>query len=183
MDASRPFADPPDAGHLLFAYGTLMLTTGIAAVDEAMRNAGTSMGRGWIHGLLYDLGEYPGAVQAPPDRDPRDGDAPKVWGLLLRLKDPAALFSVIDAYEGYEPADPGRSEFVRAETRVFLADRDRGIIAQGNDQWSDQGINSQVYWYNFPVSGRSVIGSGDYLAHWHAKGNPIQGRAAGDFGR
>jgi gamma-glutamylcyclotransferase (GGCT)/AIG2-like uncharacterized protein YtfP len=178
MKALPPYADLPDAGHLLFAYGTLMLTTGIAAVDEAMRNAGTSLGRGWIHGLLFDLGEYPGAVEVRPDPDQRDEDAPKVWGHLLRLTDPAALFSVIDAYEGFEPAHPGRSEFVRAETRVFLPGR-----AQGIDPGIDPGIRCQVYWYNFPISGRSAIGSGDYLAYWHAKGNPAQGRAAGDFGR
>ena len=210
MEASRPFADAPHAGHLLFAYGTLMLNTGIVAVDAAMRNAGRSLGRGWIHGLLFDLGDYPGAVapaaagtaagksagkaagpeakvaasgteaEAEAKAEPKAWDeaAPRVWGQLLLLKDPEALFSVIDPYEGFNPSDPAGSEFVRAETRVFLPDRDLGSV-----RGIDQGIGCQVYWYNFPTAGRPAIGSVDYLAYWHAKGNPVQGRAAGDFGR
>jgi gamma-glutamylcyclotransferase (GGCT)/AIG2-like uncharacterized protein YtfP len=170
MEAFQTSSAAPDAGHLLFAYGTLMLTTGITAVDEAMRNAGSILGRGWIHGLLFDLGEYPGAVAADGDPDPRGEDAQKVWGHLLRLRDPAALFSVIDAYEGFVPGDPARSEFVRAETRVHLPNLEHGFMCQ-------------VYWYNFPTAGKTAIGSGDYLAYWHAMGNPLQGRAAGDFGR
>jgi gamma-glutamylcyclotransferase (GGCT)/AIG2-like uncharacterized protein YtfP len=165
MNASRP--DPrPDPGHLLFAYGTLMLTTGIAAVDEAMRNAGASLGRGYVHGRVFDLGDYPGAVAAEGDPDPHDEDAPKVWGHLLHLKDPAALFAVIDPYEGFDAADRAGSEFVRAETRVFLPG-------------SGGGMRSQVYWYNFPIAGKTAIASGDYLAHWNAKGKPTQGRLPG----
>lgn len=98
--------------------------------------------------------------------DAPDEDAPKVWGQLLLLKDPAALFSVIDPYEGFDSGDPRGSEFVRSETRVFLP---------AMDCW----LPSQVYWYNFPTAGRSSIGSGDYLAHWNIKGKPSQGRITG----
>jgi gamma-glutamylcyclotransferase (GGCT)/AIG2-like uncharacterized protein YtfP len=151
-----------DSGLLLFTYGTLMLTTGIAQVDAATRDAGTALGRGYIHGHLFDLGEYPGAV---PVTGPQaaDEDAPKVWGRLIRLKDPAAFFRVIDAYEGFDPARRAASEFVRAETMVFLAH-------------AEHGLPGQVYYYNFPTQGHSAIPGGDYLAHWHAKGRPAQGR-------
>ena len=156
----------PAPGQLLFTYGTLMLTTGIPAVDDAMHKAGVSLGRAYVHGFLYDLGEYPGAVVA---RVPADGaaaleeDAPKVWGHLLRLDDPAALFAVIDSYEGYNAADLRASEFVRAETTVCLAA-------------SGARMTGQIYWYNFDVKGREAIGSGDYLAHWSAQGKPAQRR-------
>lgn len=152
---------PPS--HLLFTYGTLMLTTGITAVDEAMRKAGASLGRGYVHGRLYDLGDYPGAIPAPPAEGPAEEDAPKVWGHLLRLDDPEALFAVLDPYEGFAMGDPAASEFVRARTEVFLTGR-------------DEAFDAQIYWYNFPVAGRAAIGSGDYLAHWAAKGKPRQAR-------
>ncbi len=151
------------ASHLLFTYGTLMLTTGIAAVDEAMRRAGVSLGKAYVHGALHDLGDYPGAVPAPSD--PRDEDAPKVWGHLLRLQDPAALFAVLDPYEGFVAGNAAASEFLRSEAPVFLAGSGTEMI-------------SQIYWYNFPVAGRARIEGGDYLAHWAAKGKPRQARLA-----
>jgi gamma-glutamylcyclotransferase (GGCT)/AIG2-like uncharacterized protein YtfP len=162
---------PAPASHLLFTYGTLMLTTGIAAVDEAMRKAGVSLGRGYVHGHLYDLGEYPGAV-APgaataltsgiASVNP-DDDEPRVWGHLLRLADPEALFAVLDPYEGFDAGNPSASEFVRARVGVLLAG-------------SETPLEAQIYWYNFPLPGRARIDSGDYLAHWAAKGKPRQAR-------
>jgi gamma-glutamylcyclotransferase (GGCT)/AIG2-like uncharacterized protein YtfP len=156
----------PDSRRLLFTYGTLMLTTGIAEVDEAMRKAGKSLGRAYIHGRVYDLGDYPGAVPIEPDGSE---DAPKVWGHLLLLDDPAALFAVIDPYEGFEEGNPSGSEFVRALASVTLADKNK----------EGKGFLSQVYYYNFPLGGREPIASGDYLAHWKAKGKPAQGRTGG----
>jgi gamma-glutamylcyclotransferase (GGCT)/AIG2-like uncharacterized protein YtfP len=149
-----------DPGTLLFTYGTLMLTTGIPAVDDAMRNAGTSLGRAYVHGRLFDLGDYPGAV--PVEADGRDEDAPKVWGHLLRLKDPAALFAVLDPYEGFDAGNRPASEFVRETARIALA---KGAIFEG-----------QIYWYNFPSDGKALIDTGDFLAHWAAKGKPRQVR-------
>lgn len=152
-----------------------MLTTGIAAVDEAMRRAGVSLGRAYVQGRLYDLGDYPGAVPAhrspigaatsggPPGPGPVDDDAPKVWGHLLRVADPAALFAVLDPYEGFDPGNLGASEFVRALVRAHPAG--------GGDP-----LEAQIYWYNFPVTGRPPIASGDYLAHWAAQGKPRRAR-------
>ncbi len=166
-------------GPLLFTYGTLMLTTGIAAVDAATRDAGVSLGRGFILGHLFDLGEYPGAVPVPPAigfphpsieavgvaaAGPlAEEDAPKVWGRLIRLDDPAAFYSVIDAYEGFIPGDLAASEFIRAEITVFLPE-------------SGQSHASQVYFYNLATEGKPRIPGGDYLAHWQARGKPAQGR-------
>lgn len=154
----------PDSGHLLFTYGTLMFATGIETVDLAMKNAGTSLGRGWIHGRIYDLGEYPGAIAEAPgtEADGEDEEAPKVWGHLLHLKDPSALFAAIDPYEGFDPGDKPGSEFVRAETLVTLPGQGKCFL-------------SQIYFYNFPVTGREPIASGDYLAFWNAKVRPSQG--------
>ncbi len=145
-----------------------MLTTGIAAVDEAMRHAGLSLGRAYALGHLYDLGDYPGAVASPPipaaDGKGQGGeDAPKVWGHLLRLHDPEALFSVLDRYEGFDAGNRAASEFVRDRAEVVLAG-------------TGAAREAQIYWYNLPVIGRARIESGDYLAHWAAKGKPRQAR-------
>lgn len=154
----------PAAGHLLFTYGSLMLTTGIPAVDDAMRAAGASLGRAYVLGNLFDLGDYPGAIPvATKGAAACEEDAPKVWGHLLRLKDPAALFAVIDSYEGFDAGNLKASAFVRAETEVFL-------------NGHEGGVPGQIYWYNFPTLGHETIASGDYLAHWSGKGRPGQGR-------
>lgn len=169
---------PVPASHLLFAYGTLLLATGIAEVDEAMRNAGVSLGRACAPGLLYDLGKYPGAV---PMRSLASGAVPLasgargmgasaevspwVLGRLFRLSDPDALFAVLDPYEGFDPARPEASEFVRAPAPVALAG-------------SGDALDAQIYWYNFPVAGRTPISGGDYLAHRAAQCSPAQGRKA-----
>lgn len=153
------------AARLFFTYGTLMLTTGIEAVDESMRKAGTSLGRAYVHGHLYDLGDYPGAVAARPIDGPEgEGeDEPKVWGHLLRLADPDAVFAIFDAYEGFDAGNRQGSEFVRDRASVIHAGTGAASTAD-------------IYWYNFAVSGRARIESGDYLAHWAAKGKPRQAR-------
>ena len=155
--------DSPAASRLLFTYGTLMLTTGIEAVDEAMRKAGVSLGRAYVRARLYDLGDYPGAVAFPEADSAADEDAPRVWGHLLRLSDPDGLFAVLDAYEGFDAGDRAGSEFVRDRARIVSA-------ATG------AALDAQIYWYNRDVAGRPLIESGDYLAHWAAKGKPRQAR-------
>lgn len=153
----------PEPDHLLFTYGTLMLTTGIPEVDAILRDAGNSLGRGWIHGRLFDLGEYPGAVAAGSAAGSEEAVSHRILGQLLHLKDPVAFYAVIDRYEGFDAGDPAASEFIRGRTRAFLPGTDQGILCQ-------------VYWYNLPVLGRPEIASGDYLAHWQSRGKPSQGR-------
>jgi gamma-glutamylcyclotransferase (GGCT)/AIG2-like uncharacterized protein YtfP len=92
-----------------------------------------------------------------------DEDGPKVWGHLLRLADPDALFAVLDHYEGFDAGNRAGSEFVRDRADVILAGTGAAYAAQ-------------IYWYNLPVHGRARIESGDYLAHWAAKGKPRQAR-------
>ena len=163
-DSTPPGTETPGPERLLFAYGTLMLTTGIPHVDAALRDAGTSLGPGWIHGRLFDLGDYPGAVAAGP-AIAGEADSPRIRGRLLLLKDPEAFYAIIDRYEGFEAGNPAASEFIRGRTLAYLPG-------------SDQGILCQVYWYNLPIQGIREIASGDYLAHWQSRGKPSQGRTA-----
>ena len=48
-----------EARQLLFVYGTLLAATGYPEVDAAMAS-GRLLGPAYIHGRLYDLGDYPG---------------------------------------------------------------------------------------------------------------------------
>ena len=146
-------ADNLDTRNILFVYGTLLLPTGDAPVDMALSASARSMGRGYVHGLLFDLGEYPGATGLPPG----DAETPrKVWGALLKLSDPDAVFSALDAYEGFDMRSPSTSEFIRTTTEVMLPE-------SGNI------FMSQIYFYNFPITGRKIISSGDYLAFKQAE--------------
>jgi gamma-glutamylcyclotransferase (GGCT)/AIG2-like uncharacterized protein YtfP len=123
-----------------FFYGTLM--GGFdrrrrAGLDDKM----TYLGRGYIAGSLFDLGIYPAAI---PSADGR------IWGEVYEF-DQEAVLAALDDIEGYTHADPDRSLYTRAKTRVTLEDgRDR-------EAW--------VYFYNAPLGAAPRIPSGDYLAH------------------
>lgn len=89
----------------LFAYGTLQpgcAPQEIAAAAAQMR----VVGRGHIRGVLYDLGAYPGAV-------PEATAAGQIEGTILELPQSADLLRKLDEYEGFNPASPASSLFVR----------------------------------------------------------------------
>lgn len=142
-----------DARNLLFIYGTLLLPTGEADVDEALSVSSLSLGVGFFQGRLYDLGEYPGAKPVSPGAS---GDSDKVWGRLLGLIHPDAVFALLDRFEGYDYQSPLTSEFVRSTITVTLPD-------------SNRTVQSQIYFFNPPVSENRYIPSGDYLAFKFSK--------------
>ena len=126
---------------LVFFYGTLM------AGFDRRRRAGmdarlTYVGRGSIHGSLFDLGLYPAAVPA------NEGS---VWGEVYEVAGPAEVLSALDEIEGYRPDDPDRSLYVRSRATVTMPD--------GGEQ------SAWVYFYNAPLGQAERIPSGDYLEH------------------
>jgi gamma-glutamylcyclotransferase (GGCT)/AIG2-like uncharacterized protein YtfP len=126
---------------LVFFYGTLMAgfdRRRRAGIDDKLRY----IGRGAIHGALFDLGLYPAAVPAP------DGH---VWGEVYEITEPAAVLAALDEIEGYRPEDPERSLYLRAQADAVLPD---STIARA---W--------VYFYNAPLGRAHQIASGDYLEH------------------
>jgi gamma-glutamylcyclotransferase (GGCT)/AIG2-like uncharacterized protein YtfP len=128
-------------GDLVFFYGTLM------AGFDRRRRAGinrklTYLGRGSIRAALFDLGIYPAAVPAP------DGD---VWGELYSVSDAPAVLSALDEIEGFQPAEPDRSLYIRDKVAVALPD------GREKQAW--------VYFYNAPLGQAPRIASGDYLEH------------------
>lgn len=63
--------------------------------------------------MLLDLGAYPAAQLAP------GGDV--VVGMLVEVDEPA-LWRALDGYEGYDPARPDESLFVRVRARAVAED-------------------------------------------------------------
>jgi gamma-glutamylcyclotransferase (GGCT)/AIG2-like uncharacterized protein YtfP len=96
----------------LFAYGTLQ--TGLAprkiahAVDALKHVANAT-----VPGILYNLGEYPGAILNRSSRH-------TICGVVLQLPDDPRVLAQIDQYEGFDPDLPDTSPFVRVLETVAL---------------------------------------------------------------
>lgn len=97
----------------LFVYGSLR--RGRGAFDLLRPWIASELGEGVALGALLDLGAYPGWV---PSGEETSGEE-TTWGELVTLKDPAAAFAALDAYEdflGYDRA--AGSLYVRVVVRV-----------------------------------------------------------------
>jgi len=98
----------------LFAYGTLQ--PGRAPEEIASVVAKLELvGEGSAAGVLYDLGEYPGALLDPSSEK-------RIFGSVFRLPSDPDLLGALDAYEGYDPDAPNTSLFVRRCCMVALTD-------------------------------------------------------------
>jgi gamma-glutamylcyclotransferase (GGCT)/AIG2-like uncharacterized protein YtfP len=139
------YAVEPHVTPLVFFYGTLM------AGFDRRRRAGIDsklayIGRGSIQAALFDLGIYPAAVPAPDGR---------VWGEIYEMSDAEMVLAALDEIEGFTPAHPDRSLYLRRETDVTLPDGSHA--------------GAWVYFYNAPLGQASRIPSGDYLEHVKAR--------------
>jgi gamma-glutamylcyclotransferase (GGCT)/AIG2-like uncharacterized protein YtfP len=123
----------------LFVYGTLQPELAPPPLRSRLARL-RRIGAGSVPGRLYDLGRYPGAVfDAAVNQS--------VSGEVFELSD-ASLLRKLDAYEGFDAADPGGSLYVREQRAVLLADGRR--------------LTCWVYAYNRDPSDRPLIPHGDY---------------------
>jgi gamma-glutamylcyclotransferase (GGCT)/AIG2-like uncharacterized protein YtfP len=116
----------------LFVYGTLLGETPDPDVNRLLRRHCRDAGAASVAGRLYRLGWYPGLVIDANTRE-------RVAGRLLRVLAPARCWPALDAYEGFDPGAPDRSEFVRRKLMV-------GPAAGGPD------IDAWTYVYNGSLS-------------------------------
>ncbi len=123
----------------LFVYGTLLDEDNKYGIY--LRDNSQFFSSGKLKGILYDIGEYPGAVLYP------DGDN-FIYGIILEIDDPSAVLALIDLYEGFGDDQPQPNEFIRVLTE---AETDRGRI----DCW--------IYLYNLPIYGLMPIANGKYI--------------------
>lgn len=130
----------------VFFYGTLMAPfsrPGRQPVESKLVYAG----RGRIRASLFDLGIYPAAIPA------QDGST--VAGELYELIDAPVVLAALDELEGFRPAEPARSLYLRVLTDVRMDD------GRTEQAWA--------YFYNAPLGRAERIESGDYLEHLNAR--------------
>jgi gamma-glutamylcyclotransferase (GGCT)/AIG2-like uncharacterized protein YtfP len=126
---------------LVFFYGTLMTPfkrPGRQRIDQHL----AFIGPGTITAALFDLGIYPAAVPATEGR---------VHGEVFEMLNRDVVLQVLDEIEGYRPAEPEASLYVRVKTPVVL------LNGEEASAW--------VYFYNAPLGGAQRIESGDYLEY------------------
>lgn len=127
----------------LFVYGTLMQDTD-SAMARFLRTRADSRGLAQLPGRLYDLGSYPGAVYDPNEKN-------TITGQIYSLRDPEAIFPVLDEYEGVSENPPEPEEYVRIKVPALL---------NGNT------VLCWIYQYNFDTATLPIIPGGNYLTYY-----------------
>ena len=133
--------------HHLFVYGTLPprhAPPEIAATVRRLRPVGSAS----VPGQLYDLGEYPGAVLSKTARS-------QIRGEVFELPTDAKTLSSLDDYEGFEPAKPTSSLFVRRAWPVVMDDGTR--------------LRCWVYVYNGDLRQAQPVRNGRYSRRRRAR--------------
>ena len=118
----------------IFFYGTLMQEDSNHQI--IIENKLTFVGYGKIRGLLYDLGDYPGAIK---------NTLGEIFGEIYKIIDSDVL-KKIDEYEDYLLNDTRNSLFIRDTT-----------LAEFNGNC----LQVFVYWYNHNIKNYHQIKSGN----------------------
>lgn len=96
----------------LFVYGTL-LNEGSNEIAYFLHQNSEFLGNGYFPGKLFDLGEYPGAIQS---ENPND----RVFGKVFLLNDPAGVLPILDEYEGAAEISLPHNEYIRQRIAVWM---------------------------------------------------------------
>lgn len=124
----------------LFVYGTLRDPQN--QVAQFLNSNAEFYNDGYFHGKLFDLGDYPGAVESNAPED-------KVFGSIFQVRNPDAVFVALDEYEETGDKFSSPNEFIRTKIEVFGSNREM--------------ILSFVYLYNWPVEHFKRIVSEKYI--------------------
>ncbi len=124
----------------LFTYGTLQPGHAPAEIVQAVDKL-RPVGKGFVNGLLYDLGDYPGAVLNLESKR-------RIFGTVFELAEDAGLLSQLDEYEGFDPITPQQSLFIRELHPVKMATGEK--------------LNCWVYIYNRKPEHARLVQSGIY---------------------
>jgi gamma-glutamylcyclotransferase (GGCT)/AIG2-like uncharacterized protein YtfP len=127
----------------LFVYGTLLSAAGHPMGDR-LRRESRLVGVASIEGKLFNLGRYPGLVEAP-------GAGTRVHGEVYALSAPATSLEWLDAYEGIVPDRPDRNDYARVERLAQLA--------------SGEALTTWVYVYLKPVPAVGLIPDGRWTGN------------------
>ena len=130
----------------LFVYGTLKLSATMRMGSEQrarLASEGRLQGEATMQGRLFDLGQYPGALDSSNPHD-------RVLGEVIELEDPAKSLRWLDEYEGIQPGPTSGSEYTREERAVLLQLPDNSI----------RKMTAWVYIYAWDVSRGRLIETG-----------------------
>lgn len=129
----------------LFVYGSLRRDAKHDVFSKVQPHL-QYVGFGYFSGMLFDLGQYPGAIEAD------DEQSTKVKGEVYAIEDHRNdVFRTLDRYEGFNRESLSKSLFVRKRTEIKLK--------------NGKTISGWVYLYNRPkrIQNAKLISSGDYL--------------------
>ncbi|RYZ99306.1 MAG: gamma-glutamylcyclotransferase [Sphingobacteriaceae bacterium] len=132
----------------LFVYGTLLKADN--EFGHYLCDHSTYVKKGQFKGLLYDIGDFPGAVPHP------DGES-YVHGSIYEYFTDEVLW-VLDEYEGLAPGEVHPQEYTRKLVDI---------------ETEDGKMNCWIYLYNWPVAQYYAIPSGDYLKHKQSQLNEV----------
>jgi gamma-glutamylcyclotransferase (GGCT)/AIG2-like uncharacterized protein YtfP len=124
----------------IFIYGTLhpgLAPDEIARAVESLK----PVGEGSIGGVLYDLGDYPGALVDATSES-------RIYGAVFELPGDANILLALDRYEWFNPQNEADSLFVRVKHEVELRD--------------GRAIECWMYVYNMEPDGARVIADGRF---------------------
>lgn len=126
----------------LFVYGTLRKEID-HPITDLLEKYTVEVKEGTVQGRLFDAGSFPAAIAS-------DSHSDIIHGELYKIKNPESVFQHLDPYEGYSPAHPSQSLFVRKKVSV---------------QTSNNHLKTAwIYLYNKSVDRLSTIPDGDYLS-------------------
>ncbi|MDQ6653699.1 MAG: gamma-glutamylcyclotransferase [Acidobacteriota bacterium] len=124
----------------LFLYGTLLADGAPDEVVGALQSL-RRIGPAHVRGMLYDLGEYPGAILAPSSKT-------LIQGEIFELPPTPAILKALDDYEEFDPANKKDSLFIRTKAKATLLEGPR--------------VNCWMYVYNDDPRTAPLLANGIY---------------------
>lgn len=132
----------------IFVYGSLRSGFKSAAYDYITKYFNL-IGNATVKGILYDMGNYPVAVETNEDKF--------IVGELYKINDEMAfdfIIAQLDDYEGLDAEDDEQVLYKRVLTEVFI---------------NENKTKAYVYWYCGNVNNKPVVASGDVLKYFEEK--------------
>lgn len=115
---------------------------------EYIKNHFDLVGSGYVHGVLYDLGDYPVGVPHPDHR---------IIGELYQAKSPEDFdwsIAQLDDYEGMNPEEGERAPYNRMIDMIYC---------NGNT------YRAWIYWYTGEINSNIIVQSGDVFEYMRRK--------------
>ena len=125
----------------LFVYGTLRKDSQ-HIMGKILANKTINLGKARVRGRLYNLIEFPGAVD-------NGGEDDWIYGELYQLINPSDTLPMLDDYEGCGPEATRPYIFERYQVDAYLE--------------NDEVYTAWIYWYRGNFHEQQRVISGDYL--------------------